>query len=1208
MTRTLVAVSMILGLAASALAAPPPDAGWQNVMTNSDFEDGVAGWNIVNDLSEEILVPDGSLAYSGVWFARLRDFLLPTGHAGLSQITAPFGTGDAMLEFQLHIVSLSGSAADVLRVLVDDVPVWSIDGAANPSAGYEQVQVSLRQFADGASHALKIEYVAQSQAAEPCEFHVDLVEVWTRDDLVADFQWSPQNPAPGEAVTFTDLSTGGPTSWSWNFGDGSGSSEQNPVHIFDAPGTYQVRLTIANSNGGQVSATHAVQVSDGGGMVDFSWSPQEPHPGEAVTFLPVIPTDCSVLDLQWDFGDGTTSMGESPVHVYEAPGTYEVTLQADSSGTSCSGLVSHELTVHQQGLEARFVFQPESPRPGDTVQFLDTSVGNPDLWHWDFGDGAQSTEQNPVHAYLAPGEYPVTLTIGRSAEPAAGDSVTQQVVVAEETTIDFTWTPATVSAQAPVTFTPQLPAGVDEVFWGFGDGESSDEFEPTHIYLTAGRFPVELWAAMPDGSTLYAEHELDVQPAASAVQLSVSNTNPEVGEPVNLVLNGAPEAASIAWNLQDPDCQGHDPVFVCQPQSGTDCRQLQWRWGQSGVKLVRAWIVQSDTNVGPFTARVDVSSQGGCGQRPTADFDWWPLSPHAGEPVQFADQSAGTPTAWSWSFGDGDLAQEPYPEHVFEQAGTYTVALTVANQDGTDTRTAQVEVTPPESLCGDGVCSADESAWSCPEDCGDGPDATGRSGTKGTSLAVPAAASHVPGLNGTVWFTEGSILNPGTEPAQIVARFVKESDTSAPLVRRLTLPRRTGLHFQDLVGALFGTTGLGALRLRSDNPTVVSTRTYNSSLQGTFGQSIGGIARRRTLGEGEGHVFLLGLKENLNYRTNLLFQETTGHPAAVEVRFYDPRGELLGTAAPMDIPPGARKQVRLATLGADFHGRGYCTVEVTGEGRVAVIGSVVDQRTGDAVTVDAIHPSQVAVTGGSSKAMAPVVGAGRYLVAVVARTPGINGTDWRSEVTILNPNETQAQNVELLYIEDEGPMHQAQVRLEPGQEFFSDDAVSQLFPDAGQGSGVLHVISQFGVAVNSRTYTVLDEVTGATAGQFIPGLAAGDLIKPGEVWILPNLKSTDDFRCNLGFSEAEGSATHVTVTLFDMSAGVMAYLAAETYAVPAFKHMQVTRLFDDMGLTGTYPEVLATLVVADDSGTVYAYGSIVDNESGDATTILPVRQ
>lgn len=1369
----------LVAVAAGQLSATPGSAagGWWNVVADSDLEGaGGATWTTYTDFPGGLITMDAASAFSGLWFARFGDTAIGTGAAWLAQTTAPFGNADAVLQFQIDAVATSGVPNDLLHVLVDGIEVWAVDGTVAPTDGYVPVQVSLTQFADGAAHDLQIEYLAQSGAAAACEFHVDMIEIWTRDAPVADFSWDPQNPAPGEPIQFTDLSTGEPDEWYWDFGDGGTSAEQNPVyayqqpgaytvtltvarsadgsqsaaqavvsvsedlvadfewqpatptagsatsffdrssggpdgwywdfgdgsvsdernpvhvfpepgvypvtltitkgsagaqasvthqvtvseglvpeftwdpqfpvagtavqfvdlssgavvdwqwdfgdggtdaaqnpvHVYDAPGTYQVRLTINDAAGLSASVAHPVEVAAAAGDVDFTWQPQDPHAGEAVTFLPAVTADCPVGGWWWDFGDGSGSQEETPAHVYEAPGEYQVTLEVTFDSAACGGssTATHVLAVQPPPLHAAFVFQPESPAPGDTVQFFDTSHGGPDLWHWDFGDGAESGEQNPVHAYAAPGTYPVTLTVGRSWDATSGDSVTQQVVVTESTAIDFTWTPDPVTAWAPVTFTPQLPAGVQEVFWDFGDGEGSQEIEPSHVFVDAGRFLVALWAAMPDGTTAYAEHEIDVQPPAADVQLLVSNATPDMGEPVDLFLDGAPEGTPIAWDLQDPDCAGHEPFFVCQPQSGTDCRHVVWRWSDPGIKVAAAWIVLNGSGVGPFPARVVVGPQGGCTSPPVADFEWWPAAPAAGEPVQFADRSAGGPTAWTWSFGDGGASQEPYPEHVFEQPGTYTVALTVANQQGGDTRTVAIDVSPAAAACGDGVCSAGESAWSCPDDCGSGLDATGRSGEKGTSLAIPAAASHQPGLNGTLWFTEGTILNPGTEPAQVVARFVQDEESPQPLVQRLTLPARSGFHFEDLVGALFDTTGLGSLRLSSDDPVVLDTRTYNASPQGTYGQGISGILQRRTLGEGEGGVFLLGMKESPRYRTNLLFQETTGKPAAVSVAFHDRSGALRGAAGPIDIPAGSRRLVRLAALGSGFRGQGYCTLEVTGQGRVAIIGSVVDQRSGDAVTVDAIHPGQLFATSaaGSGKAAGTVVGEGRYLVAVVARTPGLNGTLWRSEVTILNPSETQAQDVQMLYIEDSGQIHQSQLRLEPGQEFSSQDVVGELFPDSGEGSGALHVTSQLGVAVSSRTYTVLDEVSGATAGQAIPGLASGDLVRPGEVWLISNLKSTDDFRCNLGFSEFEGSDTHVTVTLFDMSAGVMRYLATKTYPVPAFRHVQVTQVFDDMGLSGTYPEVAATVVVADDAGTVYAYASIVDNESGDATTILPKRQ
>ena len=66
---------------------------------------------------------------------------------------------------------------------------------------------------------------------------------------VADFGFSPTAPVAGQTVSFSDLSTGSPTSWLWEFGDGGTSTLRNPTHAFAAAGSYSVRLTAANASG-----------------------------------------------------------------------------------------------------------------------------------------------------------------------------------------------------------------------------------------------------------------------------------------------------------------------------------------------------------------------------------------------------------------------------------------------------------------------------------------------------------------------------------------------------------------------------------------------------------------------------------------------------------------------------------------------------------------------------------------------------------------------------------------------------------------------------------------------------------------------------------------------------------------------------------------------------------------------------------------------
>ena len=66
-----------------------------------------------------------------------------------------------------------------------------------------------------------------------------------------------------------------------------------------------------------------------------------------------------------------------------------------------------------------FSLHPFAPYAGDSIQFRDTSVGDPDAWHWDFGDGSESTDRNPTHVYAEPGEYLIVFTISRGEQSAA---------------------------------------------------------------------------------------------------------------------------------------------------------------------------------------------------------------------------------------------------------------------------------------------------------------------------------------------------------------------------------------------------------------------------------------------------------------------------------------------------------------------------------------------------------------------------------------------------------------------------------------------------------------------------------------------------------------------------------------------------------------------------------------------------------------------
>jgi PKD repeat protein len=158
---------------------------------------------------------------------------------------------------------------------------------------------------------------------------------------VAGFSGTPvSGPAP-LTVQFTDLSSGAPTSWYWDFGDRTSDTAQNPVHTYTVPGAYSVRLTV--SGGG---------FSDSNVQIGYiSVEVPTPLPTETITIpvkagfsgspttgtapLTVMFTESSTgspTSWKWDFGDGSSSSLKNPSHTYTTPGSYSVLLTVNGSG------------------------------------------------------------------------------------------------------------------------------------------------------------------------------------------------------------------------------------------------------------------------------------------------------------------------------------------------------------------------------------------------------------------------------------------------------------------------------------------------------------------------------------------------------------------------------------------------------------------------------------------------------------------------------------------------------------------------------------------------------------------------------------------------------------------------------------------------------------------------------------------------------------
>ena len=212
-------------------------------------------------------------------------------------------------------------------------------------------------------------------------------------------------------VQFTGTSPLTVTSWHWDFGDGTTSTEQNPAHTYSSAGTYTVNLTVTHADG-----TNYLRQTD----YIKAYAPPTAGFTASVTSglfpLAVSFTDQSTgspTSWAWDFeNDGIVdSTEQNPEHTYTAAGTYTVNLTATNAAGSDAEVKTDYITVSAPAIPR--VSFTASHRVGIaplTIRFADTSSSDPTSWLWDFGDGSSSTEQNATHTYTAVGTYTVNLT------------------------------------------------------------------------------------------------------------------------------------------------------------------------------------------------------------------------------------------------------------------------------------------------------------------------------------------------------------------------------------------------------------------------------------------------------------------------------------------------------------------------------------------------------------------------------------------------------------------------------------------------------------------------------------------------------------------------------------------------------------------------------------------------------------------------------
>ncbi len=562
-------------------------------------------------------------------------------------------------------------------------------------------------------------------------------------------------------VQFTNNSFsngGGPVTYSWNFGDGDTSALTSPSHTYANAGTYVVSLVAFDAN-----ACEPIGIAVD--TVTFL-------PTQTLDFTPSDTSGCTPLNvtfnnssqsnapqtINWQFGDGaqttTTTIGQSPTHLYPNPGVFTVTVTATSPG-SCNPVLVDSVDIS--------IASPDPVFAGFVVTILDSCDYNISITDtsrgalfrkYYFGTGDSSSTPNPNYTYARPGTYTITQTVN-NGNCSNRDTATFTFTLLPRLVAAFA-VPDTGCVPYTTTFTNgSTGSGQITYNWGFGDTNTSTQTNPSHTYTAVGTYNVTMVATDPascnridtanttisvindsikvsftyqefirtcdslviifrstsinaathfwdfgDGTTSTLANPTHAYTSADTFTVTYTAANPRVcNEPdtLNETFIQLPEVTA----LFDPNngCVTYEYFLENQGENVTTS-YWELSTGATSTDIDPLFVFDS---IGTFTLNLTNYNPNSCNDSasysgsfsvytpPTAYFETDTSGYQVFYPVQFDNQSSSGFS--SWAFGDGDSSTQRNPIHEYADTGFISPCLTITdNNQCTATYCKELEI------------------------------------------------------------------------------------------------------------------------------------------------------------------------------------------------------------------------------------------------------------------------------------------------------------------------------------------------------------------------------------------------------------------------------------------------------------------------------------------------------------------------------------
>jgi hypothetical protein len=231
--------------------------------------------------------------------------------------------------------------------------------------------------------------------------------------------------------------------------------------------------------------------------------------------------------------------------------------------------------------------------------------------------------------------------------------------------------------------------------------------------------------------------------------------------------------------------------------------------------------------------------------------------------------------------------------------------------------------------------------------------ALGASAAEFSDFYVIPVAAHLPGANGTTWRTDVAIQNFQSTPVTVDFALVRSgeglADNVVPLGSSVTIPPGGNMTIPDVLASQQNASG--ALLVGGDHAFAITSRTFNSTANGTFGQTVPAAQEIATSGDDDAStLYVPGVVQNAKFRTNIGLVISATSPMTVTVSLNDANGQPAGTRT-FNVASGVTTHVQFpvtSIAGSNLDSAGAVIHITAGSGTVIAYASVVDNTTGDA--------------------------------------------------------------------------------------------------------------------------------------------------------------------------------------------------------------------------------------------------------------------